>query len=923
MAEPAPFALRRLAGNPVLHRDTTAGVGRNINGPSLIAAPPWLDRPLGRYYLYFAHHRGTFIRLATADQLDGPWRLHEPGTLHLAESHFPTGGRRPHIASPDVHVDEAAGLVRMYYHGLDTATRAQHTRVALSADGVHFEARPELLGRPYFRAFFHDRWWYALAMPGILYRSADGLSGFERGPRLFEESMRHSALLRRGNELLVFWSRVGDCPERILCSAIALEGDWTSWRAGPAMEVLEPGEPWEGAGLPLAPSVRGWVDEPVRQLRDPAIFAQDDRAYLLYSVAGESGIAIAELGPANQPAAKPPATRVARVRSAMAGLVARFDPGLVKLREAAVTMAATLASFVTALGIAHLAHLSTSIVILAVALTLSIGRTGQRADRRGGRSLALAAVVLPLVSVAANEIGTRIFRQPDLGDALFVLAISATIWARRLGPTARRIAAFATFPLVAMLIVPAPIVSANGSAADARWWSALVAVIALGWATGTRLAAEHSGILPAEPVPPSAQPPAPPAAAPARSGRRIAPSTKMALQMAAALAAAFAVGRTLFGAHWTWVVLTAFIVSSGNRGRGDVAYKAGLRLAGAAAGTLAATALSGVFPPGDPWSIVAIFAVLAVGLWLRSVNYAFWAGGMTAALALLYGYYGERGIGLLGDRLAAIGVGAVLAVAAAWLLLPVRSTDILRRDIGLALRALDDYLGGLADDPAAAPARAARFGRAVDPLEHAATLLRLVPAPWRSRIDHLPAVVVLEKCAAELPSVTAALAALDPGSHWQDHVDRLRADIGELRQANAQRALPDPLAWNRLAAAIRELPRTLDSPAPPSAVRNRFWTSTQKVLAYANRVHATSYELVAELPDHGTSLAYLVADSSGRQAHLTWSRDTAQPELPRPPAAETALAEIAAGRTPSGYPYEIREAPDRDPTRPEAQPAEQ
>jgi Fusaric acid resistance protein-like len=600
--------------------------------------------------------------------------------------------------------------------------------------------------------------------------------------------------------------------------------------------------------------------------------------------------------------------------------VARFDPGLVRLREAAVTMAATLASFVTALVLAHLAHLSTSIVILAVALTLSIGRTGQQADRRGARSLALAAVVLPLVSVAANEIGTRIFRQPDLGDALFVLAISATIWARRLGPAARRIAAFATFPLVAMLIVPAPIVSANGSAADARWWSALVAVIALGWATGARLAAEHSGILPAAPVPPSAQPP--PAAAPARGGRRIAPSTKMALQMAAALGAAFAVGRTLFGAHWTWVVLTAFIVSSGNRGRGDVAYKAVLRLAGAAAGTLAATALSGVFPPGDPWSIVAIFAVLAVGLWLRSVNYAFWAGGMTAALALLYGYYGERGISLLGDRLAAIGVGAALAVAAAWLLLPVRTTDILRRDIGLALRALDDYLGGLTGDPAATPAREARFRRAVGSLEHAAMLLRLVPAPWRSRIDHLPAVVVLEKCAAELPSVSAALAALDPGSHWQDHLDRLRADIGELRQANAQRGLPDPLAWNRVADAIRELPRVLDSPAPPPAPRNRFWTSTQKVLAYANRVHATSYELVAELPDHGTSLAYLVEDSSGGQAHLTWSRDTAQPELPRPPVAERALAEIAAGRTPSGYPYQIREAPDRDPTRPEAQPAE-
>jgi hypothetical protein len=32
----------------------------------------------------------------------------------------------------------------------------------------------------------------------------------------------------------------------------------------------------------------------VRQLRDPAIFEEDGRRYLLYSVAGEQGIAIGE-----------------------------------------------------------------------------------------------------------------------------------------------------------------------------------------------------------------------------------------------------------------------------------------------------------------------------------------------------------------------------------------------------------------------------------------------------------------------------------------------------------------------------------------------------------------------------------------------------------------------------------------------------
>ena len=45
-----------------------------------LAALRWVDRPLGRYYLYFSHHAGKFIRLAYADALTGPWKVHEGGT---------------------------------------------------------------------------------------------------------------------------------------------------------------------------------------------------------------------------------------------------------------------------------------------------------------------------------------------------------------------------------------------------------------------------------------------------------------------------------------------------------------------------------------------------------------------------------------------------------------------------------------------------------------------------------------------------------------------------------------------------------------------------------------------------------------------------------------------------------------------------
>jgi hypothetical protein len=68
-----------------------------------------------------------------------------------------------------------------------------------------------------------------------------------------------------------------------------------SWQPEPAEVLLEPELPWEGADLPLEASVTGWIDHPLRQLRDPAIFQEDGHTYLLYSIAGESGIAIGEL----------------------------------------------------------------------------------------------------------------------------------------------------------------------------------------------------------------------------------------------------------------------------------------------------------------------------------------------------------------------------------------------------------------------------------------------------------------------------------------------------------------------------------------------------------------------------------------------------------------------------------------------------
>jgi hypothetical protein len=136
---------------------------------------------------------------------------------------------------------------------------------------------------------------YAMAMPGQFYRSGDGMREFEPGPLLFNSNMRHSAVMKRSGELWVFWTQVGEAPERILLSRIDLSGDWRNWKDGAPVEILRPERSWEGADAPLVPSVRSTAYGQVNQLRDPAVFEEDGRVYLLYAVAGESGIAIAEI----------------------------------------------------------------------------------------------------------------------------------------------------------------------------------------------------------------------------------------------------------------------------------------------------------------------------------------------------------------------------------------------------------------------------------------------------------------------------------------------------------------------------------------------------------------------------------------------------------------------------------------------------
>lgn len=365
------------------------------------------------------------------------------------------------------------------------------------------------------------------------------------------------------------------------------------------------------------------------------------------------------------------------------------------LREAIVTMLAVLATFVCTMAIAP----EPGPGVLAVVLSLSFARSHLDRDLRGRLE---AAVALPLIGLTAVGAGMLLHHARWIGAAAFVLGMFLSIWLRRFGPMAGRLGSLIALPFVAILTTPYVPAHHLGPAMTLAV-PIIVALLALVWVAALQAAARRIGLLPPLRKRPviAAEPPK----------REVTPgpsaSTRMAIQMAAALGIAFIVGYLMFPQRWAWIVLTAFIVNSGNRGRLDVAYKSVLRVLGAAAGTVIALLVTVHIGAHDTLTVACMLVAVFLGLWLRPLAYAWWALFVTIALALLQGFNGTSGDHLLWTRLQEILIGALIGLLCAWLVYPVRSTGVLRRRIAHALAVLSDTLAAAPPERHAEPFTAA------------------------------------------------------------------------------------------------------------------------------------------------------------------------------------------------------------------------
>ncbi|KTS59750.1 hypothetical protein NS206_12355 [Microbacterium testaceum] len=345
-------------------------------------------------------------------------------------------------------------------------------------------------------------------------------------------------------------------------------------------------------------------------------------------------------------------------------------------------------------------------VMLGIALAASLSRSQLERDRRGRIE---ALLILPVIGLVGVALGALLRASPGIGAVVYVMVLVAAVAVRGRSLMWRRIGSLVATPFLAVLFLPA------GAGADRGPVVAVLAPIGisvLAWTVVTvvQACARARRLLPAA-IPDG---PAPP------SRLRPSASTRSALQLGVALTAAFVIGRTMFGEHWPWVVLSTVIVAYLPRGRADAIRTGVHRLVGAAVGSLVALLPAGILPTDGGLLVALALAAIGIGILFRDLGYAAWAFGVTVALTLLQRLTGQPSP-LVGQRLIEIVVGVAIGLLAVTLVYPVRTTDVVRSRLSGVLAAVSDRLAAM--EPTETRAAESRLQSALRELDRSVAAL--------------------------------------------------------------------------------------------------------------------------------------------------------------------------------------------------------
>lgn len=179
------------------------------------------------------------------------------------------------------------------------------------------------------------------------------------------------------------------------------------------------------------------------------------------------------------------------------------------------------------------------------------------------------------------------------------------------------------------------------------------------------------------------------------------PAMRTAIQITLASAIAMGFGLMLSRDRWFWAVLSAFLVFTNTRSRGDTAIKALQRsvgtMLGIAAGLLAATVLNGNIAGLLALALVCSF----LAFYMLAVSYAVMTFFVSIIIALVYSMIGVLTPELLVLRLEETLVGTVAGTVVAFMVFPARTQETLDTALQAWSQALRLLLQEAASDASA------------------------------------------------------------------------------------------------------------------------------------------------------------------------------------------------------------------------------
>ncbi|MFI5795765.1 FUSC family protein [Streptomyces sp. NPDC051677] len=370
------------------------------------------------------------------------------------------------------------------------------------------------------------------------------------------------------------------------------------------------------------------------------------------------------------------------------------------------------------------------------------------------RAQAVTTALLPVVGLPILALAAVLHELPVARDLAFLTVVGVGAYARRWGPRGHALGVFAFMTFFAaqfLHTVPGQLPELYAAVLTSL---AASSTVRFGlWRYERRLPA----------------PPAP--VAPPTGGTGLARiTTRQAVQATAGAGIALVVGQTLSDQRWYWAVGATWWVFVNTASRGETLVRGFRRFLGTVIGIVLGL-LVALPLHGEPVATAAIVAAAVFGIFYSAaVSYTWMMLAVTVMASALYELLGVLDPALLALRVTETGVGALGAVLAVLLVLPVTTHSVTDAWVERALRCVHtctaEAAARLAGSPTADPARRvaeleqilARVRQSLAPLVHPFSPLRA----RKGRARHVLA--LLDDCAREVRGL-ASVAADPEASH--------------------------------------------------------------------------------------------------------------------------------------------------------------